>query len=133
FAITAKSLTVDATTQTTLNIAKAGTISFALQITGGLVATNANVAALFNGAMFTIAVDGTSYSLTATATVAVDGTINVSMRMSQGLQNALLTALSAGKTVDFSLSALSNDLDYRIDADAVSRLINQGKLKFGVV
>jgi hypothetical protein len=131
--ITAKSLTVDATTQGTLNIAKAGTISFALQITAGLVSSNTNVAALFNGAIFTIVVEGTSYSLTSTATVASDGTINVSMQMSQGLQNALLTALSEGKTVDFSLSALSNDNDYSIDADAFSRLINQGKLKFAVV
>jgi hypothetical protein len=131
--ITAKSLTVDATTQGTLNIAKAGTISFALQITAGLVSSNNDVAALFNGAVFTIVVEGTSYSLTSTATVASDGTINVSMQMSQGLQNALLTALSEGSTVDFSLSALSNDNDYSIDADAFSRLINQGKLKFAVV
>jgi hypothetical protein len=130
--ITAKSLTVDAATQGTLNIAKAGTISISLQITAGLVASNNDVAALFNGAVFTIVVDGTSYSLASTATV-TDGTINVSMQMSQGLQNALLTALSEGKTVDFSLSALSNDLDYSIDADAISRLISQGKLKYAVV
>jgi hypothetical protein len=133
FTITAKSLTVEATTQGTLNIAKAGTISFALQITAGLVAGNNNVAALFNGAVFTIAVDGTSYSLTSTATVAADGTINISMTMSQGLQNALLTALSEGSTVDFSLSALSNGGDYAIAADAISRLISEGKLKFAVV
>ncbi len=133
FTITAKSLTVDASTQGTLNIAKAGTISFALRITDGLVANNDNVVALFNGAMFTIVVDGTSFSLAATATVALDGTINVSMKMSQALQNALLTALSQGTTVDFGLSAVSNDLNYSIDADATSRLINQGKLKFAVV
>jgi hypothetical protein len=133
FTITAKSLSVDATTQGTLNIAKAGTISFALQITAGLVAGNNNAAALFNGATFTITVGGTSYSLTATATVAPDGTIHVSMKMSQGLQDALLTALSEGSTVDFSLAALSNDGDYSIAADAISRLISQGKLKFAVI
>jgi uncharacterized delta-60 repeat protein len=132
FIITAKSLSVDATTQGTINIAKDGTISFALQITAGLVANN-NVASLFNGAMFTITVGGTSYSLTSTATVALDGTINVSMKMSQGLQDALLTALSEGNTVDFSLSALSNDGDYSVGADAISRLISQGKLKFAVI
>jgi hypothetical protein len=59
-------------------------------------------------------VGGTSYSLTSTATVALDGTINLSMKMSQSLQNALLTALSEGNTVDFSLSAFSNDSDYSI-------------------
>jgi hypothetical protein len=91
------------------------------------------VAALFNGATFTIAMAGTSYSLTSTATVASDGTINVSMKMSQGLQNALLSALSEGSTVDFQLSALSNDGDYSIAADAFSRLISEGKLKFAVV
>src|SRR6516164_3064736 len=42
FNIAAKTLTVDATTQGTLNIAKAGTISFALQITAGLIADNNN-------------------------------------------------------------------------------------------
>src|SRR4051812_2695379 len=97
--------------QGALNIAKAGTISLAIQITGGLFASNNNLAALFNGAMFTITVSGTSSSLTSTATVAPDGTINLSMRMSQDLQNALLTALSEGGTVDFRLSALSNDDD----------------------
>jgi uncharacterized delta-60 repeat protein len=132
FTIPAKSLSVDATTQGTLNIAKAGTISFALQITAGLVASDNNVASLFNGATFTIAVGGTSYSLTTAATVAPDGTMNVSMKMSQGLQNALLTALSEGSTVDFSLSALSNDGDYSVAADAISRLISRGKLKFAV-
>jgi hypothetical protein len=100
---------------------------------GRLIASNNDVATLFNGAVFTIVVDGTEYSLTSTATVALDGTIIVSMRMSQGLQNALLTALSEGTTVDFSLSALSNDGDYSIAADAISRLISQGKLKFAVV
>jgi hypothetical protein len=74
----------------------------------------------------TITVGGTSYSLTSTATVEFDGTINVSMKMSQELQDALLTALSHGNTVDFRLSALSNDGDYSIAADAVSRLINEG-------
>jgi len=69
FSITAKPLSVDVTTQGTINIAKEGTISFALQITGGLIAGNNDVAALFNGAVFTIHVDGTSYSLTSTATV----------------------------------------------------------------
>jgi hypothetical protein len=133
FSITAKTLTVDASTQGTLNIAKAGTISFALQVTGGLIGTNNNVAALFNGTTFTIAVGGTSYSLTSTATVDSDGTINLSMQMSQGLQNALLTALSEGSTVDFSLAALSNDGNYSIAADAISRLISEGKLKFAVV
>jgi probable HAF family extracellular repeat protein len=133
FNITAKSLSVDATTQGTLNIAKAGTISFALQITDGLVASNNDVATLFNGATFTITVSGTSYSLTSTATVAADGTINVSMQMSQGLQNALLAALSQGNTVDFNLSALSNDGNYSLAADAISRLISEGKLKFAVV
>jgi hypothetical protein len=125
--ITAKPLTVDATTQGTINIAKAGTISFALQVTAGLVASNNNVAALFNGATFTITVGDTQYSLTATATVAPNGTIDLSVQMSQGLQNALLTALSEGNTVDFSLSALSNDGDYSIAADAISRLTKRGK------
>jgi hypothetical protein len=127
FTITPKPLTVDATTQGTINIAKAGTISFALQVTAGLVASNNNVAALFNGATFTITVGDTQYSLTATATVAPNGTIDLSVQMSQGLQNALLTALSEGNTVDFSLSALSNDGDYSIAADAISRLTNHGK------
>jgi hypothetical protein len=45
----------------------------------------------------------------------------------------MLTALSEGHTVDFSLTALSNDGDYSIAADAISRLISQGKLKFAVV
>lgn len=128
-----KALTVDANTQGTINIAKAGTISFALQITDGLVASDNNVAALFNGATFTITVGNTSYSLTSTATVAPGGTINVSMRMSQGLQNAMLAALSEGTIIDFSLFGMSNDGDYMIAADAFSRLISQGKLKFDTV
>jgi hypothetical protein len=129
FTITATSLSVHATTQGTINIAKAGTISFALQITAGLVASNNNVVSLFNGATFTITVGGTSYSLTSAATVAANGSIHVSMKMGQDLQNALLTALSKGNTVDFSLSALSNNGDYSVAADAISRLISQGKLK----
>ena len=131
--ITAKSLTVDATTQGTLNIAKAGTISFALQITAGLAASNNNVAELFSGAVFTIVVGRTSYSVTSTATVELDGTIHISMKMSQGLENALRTALDKGDMVAFSLSALSNDNDYSIAADAISRLISEGKLKFAVM
>lgn len=133
FNITAKELTVDATTQGTINIARAGTISFALQVTDGLVGSNNDVAALFSGATFTITVGDTSYSVTSTATVASDGTINLSIRMTQGLQNALVTALSEGNTVDFGLSALSTDGDYSVAADAISRLINRGKLKFAVL
>jgi hypothetical protein len=126
FAITPKALTVEARTQGTINIAKEGTISFDLRITAGLVANNNNVAALFNGATFTIAVGGTSYSLTATAAVVGDDKIKVSIRMNPDLRNALLTALSHGDIVDFRLTALSNDGDYSITADATSRLINEG-------
>jgi hypothetical protein len=78
-------------------------------------------------------VGGTGYSLSSTAMVAPDGSIQVSMRMSQDLQNALLTALSKGSTVDFGLSAFSNDGDYSVAADAFSRLISGGKLKYAVV
>jgi hypothetical protein len=133
FSITPSALTVDANTQGTINISKAGTISFNLQIVAGLAGDNNNVVSLFNGATFTITVEGTSYDLTSTATANADGSIIVQMRMSQGLQNALLTALSEGNTVDFRLTALSNDGDYGISADAISRLIQEGKLTFAVV
>jgi hypothetical protein len=44
-----------------------------------------------------------------------------------------LRARALSSTVDFRLSGLSNDGDYSIAADAIARLISQGKLKFAVV
>ncbi len=115
----------------TINIAKAGVIVFHRKIMDELVASNSDIAALFNGAKFTIGTDGgTAYTLSATATFDLDGSILIKMSIDQGLQNDLLACLPAGSRVNFNLSAFSNDGNYSIDADAVSRLINQGKLKF---
>jgi hypothetical protein len=127
FAITPKALTVSATTQATLNIDETGTISFALQVSSGLVASNNDVAALFKGATFAMTVGGTTFNLTSTVTP--NGTIEVSMRMSPSLQNALRTALSQGSLADFHLTALSNDGDYSITADVFSRLIDHHERK----
>jgi hypothetical protein len=55
------------------------------------------------------------------------------IQMSQALQDAPLTALSEGGTIDYSLTDLPSDGDYTIAADAISRLINKGRLKLGVV
>jgi hypothetical protein len=141
--VNARQLAGTATTQNALNVAKAGSISFAVAVnTTGLAAVDAaNLNAvydLFNGACFTIKVNGNLYTTTATASVvAGSNTVTVSIQMNGALQSALLGILGGVQTtqpngldVDFDISGNSTGLqNYLLTSTAESTLFWQGKLK----
>ena len=129
-----------ATTQGALNIAKDGTLSFAINVSGGII-DGQSVADLFNGATFTLKLaNGSggyeSGTMTATATV-VDGIVYVKIRMSQTLYTFLKQGLDAGETSaaranweTINLSATSNDSNYTLSADALTRIFKNGNVVF---
>ncbi len=135
--ITQATLTADAATQAALNISKAGTIDMALTNLGGIVDAQ-TVAQLFNGATFSLTIGAKAYSVTAIAAVSADGTINIGWRMTKELQDDLIAVLGTSSDVkqtlalplDLKVSADSNDGNYQLDADAITKLFMQGKLTF---
>lgn len=133
--ILAKDLTATGSTQSSINISKAGTLTFTLSNVSGIIVGDDTVSDLFNGATFQLSVNGTLYSVTSTATVLTDGTIEISWRMSQELYQDLYAALGSAtpsnKTlVDFSVSGTSNNGNYTITEDVFSRIFQQGKVLF---
>jgi len=136
--ITPKDLDATGTTENTINIAKAGTITFTLSSVTGILAGDGSVYDLFNGATFWLRVggeSGTLYSVTSTATVLANGNIQISWRMSQELYNDLYAELGgatpSNKTlVDFFVRGVSNDGNYEITEDVFARIFQAGKVVF---
>jgi hypothetical protein len=139
FAIARQALDVDATTQGTINIGSNGSIDFTLSVTGGIV-DGRSVYALFNGVTVTIEVckgDGSvSYgTLTSVAAVNADGTISVSLTLSDALKAELYQVYVNGGSVDFRLSAVSTAAsggNYLIEENAFARLLNNGRFRYVV-
>jgi hypothetical protein len=131
-------LEVTAWTQGTINIGSNGSIVLHLAIADGQLTGSDTAASLFDRATFTIAIqkaDGsvTYGTLTSQASVDPDGTINVSMRMDDTLRAELYDAYVNGRAVNFNLTATSNGGgEYAIDADTMSRLLNNGALRYVV-
>src|SRR5262249_26537463 len=89
------------------------------------------------GLTFTIAIqkaDGsvTYGTLTSTAQVDSDGTITVSMQMTDALRAELYDAYVNGRPAHFHLTATANGGNYAIDEDTVSRLLNNGAFRYVV-
>lgn len=130
-----------ALTQSSLNVSKAGTISFALDLSNVGVFVNGvstidsqTVGNLFNGAQVTLSVNGTTYSAAINASVS-GTTLTFGIRMSQDLQNALLSVMNQDGTFSsdvFSFSSISLSDNYVIDGDALTRLFQAGKLTFPI-
>jgi hypothetical protein len=142
FTISARSLDqyATATTQSALNIAKDGTISFAISVSGGVV-DGQTVAQLFDGAAFTLQMaNGSggyeSVTVTASATV-IDGVVYVNLRMNQEVYTFLKQGYDAGEInaskagwESITLSAASNDQNYTLATDALTRIFQSGKVSF---
>lgn len=135
--VQAKLLQASAWSQGTINIGSNGVIVLHIAVAGGQLYNSDTVYSLFNGATFTIGIqnaDGsTTYgTMTSVAAVNSDGTINVSMKMSDSLRADLYDAYVNGRAVNFAVTATANGGNYGIDADTMSRLLNNGALKYVV-
>src|SRR5205823_7245924 len=83
-----KDLDATGSTKDPINIAKVGSITFALSSVTGILPGDGTVYDLFNGATFLLKVDGTAYSVSSTATV-VKGTVYVTWQKTQELYQDL--------------------------------------------
>jgi hypothetical protein len=133
--ITPKLLAATAASQATINIGSNGSIVLHLAVAAGQLYGTDTVASLFSGAIFTIGIqnaDGsvTYGTLTSTATVESDGSITVSMRMSDTLKADLYDAYVSGREVNLEMTATANGGNYALDADTMSRLLNHGAFRF---
>ena len=133
--IAPKLLAATAWSQGTINIGSNGSIVLHLAVSAGQLYGTDTVASLFNDATFTIKVekaDGsvTYGSLTSTAKVETDGSITVSMQMSNALKSDLYDAYANGRAVDFEMTATANGGNYALDANTLSRLLNNGAFKY---
>jgi uncharacterized repeat protein (TIGR03803 family) len=135
--ITAKLLEATAWSQGTINLGSNGSINLHLAVAAGQLYGSDTVASLFKGATFTIAIQNANGSvtygkLTSVARVEADGSITVSMQMNDALRADLYDAYTNGRAVNFHMTALANGGDYMIDEDTMSRLLNNGALKYVV-
>jgi hypothetical protein len=143
FTIGALSLSdfTSATTQSALNISKNGTISFAISIDQSGIVDGQTIASLFNGATFTLKMKNSSggwesATLTAVATV-IDNVVYVNLQMNQQVYDFLKQGLDSGESnaakaslETIQLSATSNDSNYAICADVLTRIFLSGKVTF---
>jgi len=138
FAIVPKDLTATGSTENTINIAKAGTITFVLRGVTGIAAGDGTVSDLFNGATFQLRLGGSSgtlYSVTSTATVLANGDIQINWRMTQELYNDLYALLGSATPSNKTLADLyvfgtSNDGNYTVSEDVFARIFKEGKAVF---
>jgi len=133
--ITPKLLEATAWSQGTINIGSNGLIVLHLAVDSGQLYGSDSVASLFDGAIFTIKIqkaDGsiTYGTLTASAHVETDGSITVSMQMNNSLRAELYDAYVNGRAVNFNMTATAIGGNYSIDEDTMSRLLNNGALKY---
>jgi hypothetical protein len=133
--INPKRLSVSAWSQGTINIGSNGSIVLHLGIDSGQFYNADTVASLFDGATFTVKIqngDGTTTyaTLTSLATVQSDGSIAVSMQMNDALRAELYDAYVNGRAVNFNITATSNGGNYFLDEDTISRLLNNGALRY---
>ena len=133
--ITAKDLTASGSTQNSINISKAGTLTFAItNVKGEITGDTRTTYQLFNGAIFTLKIGSNTYSVVSTASVdAGTGTIYVSWRLSDELYNDLLAVLGTGtpsakQLTDLIVVGYSNDGNYRISADCMAQIFSSGKV-----
>jgi ribosomal protein L21E len=120
-----------ATTQGSLNIAKEGLVSFRIDVNEAGIVDGKSLADLFNGAAFSLRVNGRTFTVTAQAAFA-EGGITVSFRMSDALKaflasNTTATNASKAPTVAMELSATANGGNYQLNATAYTRLFNTTK------
>ena len=135
--INPKQLSVSAWSQGTINIGSNGSIVLHLAIDAGQFYNADTVTSLFNGATFTVRIqngDGTTTfaTLTSLATVHSDGSITISMQMNEALRAELYEAYVAGRAVNFNMTATANGGNYFLDEDTLSRLLNNGALRYVV-
>lgn len=133
--INPKLLSASAWSQGTINIGSNGSIVLHLAIDSGQFYNADTAASLFNGAIFTVRIqnaDGTTTyaTLTSVATVQSNGSITVSMQMSDALRAELYDAYVNGRAVNFNMTATSNGGNYFLDEDTISRLLNNGALRY---
>jgi hypothetical protein len=134
--ITAKVLTATGSTQNSINISKAGTITFAIaNVTGKVDGDTRTTYQLFNGSKFTLQIGSHVYSVVSTASVdQKTGTIYVSWNMSAELYNDLVAVLgtdtspSTKKLTDLIVSGYSSDGNYEITADCMTQIFSSGKV-----
>jgi hypothetical protein len=125
-------LEASVSSQGTINLGSNGSIVLHLVVAAGQLSGTDTVASLFNGATFTIAIqnaDGseTYGTLQSIAQVDGNGNINVTLQMNDTLRAELY---QAGRAVNFNVTAISNDGNYAIDEDTLSKLLNNGAFMY---
>lgn len=131
--ITRRTLAVaSATTQSPFNVGKDGNISFQITVVKSGIVRGQTVADLFSDALFQLTVGGKTYSVRAQAAVKHDF-VAVTFRMSDELKSILAantTATQANKAqpVALTLTALSKDANYSLEATAWTKLFNSRPL-----
>jgi hypothetical protein len=134
--ITAKVLTATGSTQNSINISKAGTITFTITSVSGKVDGDTRTSyQLFNGSNFTLMIGSNIYSVVSTASVdQATGSIYVSWKMSAELYNDLVAVLgtdtspSTKKLTDLIVSGYSSDGNYEITADCMANIFSSGNV-----
>lgn len=121
-------LTGEATTQAALNVAKNGTLAWTVKIDANSIVGGETVADLFNGAKFTLNINGVDYALQSTASV-VDGIVYVNWTVDAGLKDALdnyttsaNTSASTAAVGVLTVSATTNGGNYCFSDDFLTKL-----------
>ncbi|MFO0801580.1 MAG: YDG domain-containing protein [Gemmataceae bacterium] len=133
--ITAKALGdfSSGTVQAALDLAKQGTVSFALTVGG--IEEGDSLAAAFNDAKFTLSMCGESCTFTAKATVIGNVVyIDINLKGNTAFYNFLAQGLDNGETSasrasweTIKLTATSNDGNYTISEDVLTRIFKSTK------
>jgi hypothetical protein len=137
FAIAALSLDnfTTASVQAALNVAKQGTVSFALNVNATGIVDGQTVAQLFNNATFTLSMAGESATYEGTATV-IDNVVyvNINLKNNGDFYNFLCQGLDTGETSaskanweSITLSASSIDGNYTIGEEVSTRIFKSSK------
>jgi probable HAF family extracellular repeat protein len=130
-----KQLSASGATQSSINISKAGTLTFVLSEVSGILAGDGTVFSLFDGATFHLQVNDTAYSVTSAATVLSNGSIAIAWHMNLELYEALHSALGSAtpsdKTlVDFVVRGVSHDGNYELGEEILANIFERGTVVF---
>jgi hypothetical protein len=137
FAIKAASLNKfsSASVQAALDLSKQGTVSFAISLDRSGIVDGKSTADLFNNATFTLSMGGDAGTFSATATVVGNVVyVNINLKdntrfydfLSQGLDSGE-TSASRANWESIKLSATSNDDNYSISDDVLTRIFKSTK------
>jgi hypothetical protein len=124
-----------ASVQAALDLSKQGTVSFAIRLDESGMVDGQSTFDLFNGAEFTLSMDGGADRFYATSTVVGNVVyVNINLKSNQTFYNFLAQGLDSGETSasrasweSITLSAESNGGNYKISDDVLTRIFKSTK------